>query len=278
MTMHGSDYPGFQVARYRLYMRRRGYVQETVWARGSIASEWCQRLDWRAASFHDVEEWLAERNLTAGSTRNLHANLRAWYRWAMREGLCDRDPTILVDLPRLPRRLPRPARDEHIGHVLAGADDELAAMIGLMAGAGLRCVELARLDWPDVDLASARVTVMGKGLKERTLDLSPNVVALLARLEGIAGPVFRGVKGGRLSPARVSQRVCRAFRAAGYPTTAHQLRHRFASKALEDPAADLLAVRDLLGHSSVATTQIYTALAPGRSAQVCRGVTLPPAA
>jgi site-specific recombinase XerC len=184
----------------------------------------------------------------------------------------------MVDLPRLPHRLPRPARDEHIGLVLASADAQLAAMVGLMAGAGLRCVELARLDWDDVDLEHGTVVVMGKGMKERTLELSRAVVCLLAALDGIDGPVFRGARGGRLSAARVSQIVCRAFRDEGLSTVAHQLRHRFATQALRDPAADLMAVRDLLGHSSVSTTQIYTLVVPGRAAKVCRAVDLPPAA
>ncbi len=259
-------------------MLRRGYARETIWARCSIATEWTRRLDWRSATFHDVEEWLAERSLSPGATRNLVANLRAWYRWAMREGLCEHDPTLMVDLPRLPRRLPRPARDEHIGQVLADADRDLAAMIGLMAGAGLRCVEVSRLDWADVDLEHGTVVVMGKGLKERTLEISPVVVRLLAALDGVDGPVFRGARGGRLTPARVSQQVCGAFRRAGFATVAHQLRHRFATQALQDPDADLLAVRDLLGHSNVATTQIYTMVVPGRSAKVSRGIDLPPAA
>lgn len=258
-------------------MIRRGYARETIWARCSIASQWTERLEWQRATFRDVEEWLAERQLSPGATRNLVANLRAWYRWAMREGFCEIDPTLMVDLPRLPRRLPRPARDEHIGQVLAEVDPELAAMIGLMAGAGLRCVEVSRLDWCDVDLEHGRVVVMGKGMKERTLELAPAVVQLLAALDGTDGAVFRGTRGGRLTPARVSQVVCAAFRRGGYGTVAHQLRHRFATCALQAPDADLLAVRDLLGHSNVATTQIYTLTVPGRSAKVSRAVDLPAA-
>lgn len=259
-------------------MIRRGYARETIWARCSIAREWTCRLDWRAATFRDVEQWLAERDRGPGGTRNLVANLRSWYRWAIREGLCDHDPTLLVDMPRIAQRLPRPARDEHIGHVLAGVTPDVAAMIGLMAAAGLRCVEISRLDWCDVDLIEGRVIVMGKGMKERALEVAPVVVRLLAALDGIDGPVFVGARGGRLSPARVSQTVCSAFRQRGYSTTSHQLRHRFATAALQAPSADIMDVRDLLGHSSVATTQIYTKSVPGRSAKISRSMELPPAA
>lgn len=264
---------------YRLYMIRRGYAQETVWARCSIARQWLRRsIDWRAATFRDVEAWLAESELCPGAVRNRVANLRAWYRWAIREGLCDTDPTLLVDMPRLPQRLPRPAREDQIGHVLAGADPAVAAMIGLMAGAGLRCVECSRLDWRDVDLAAGQIIVMGKGMKERSLELAPAIVRLLAALDGFDGPVFVGVRGGRLSPARISQTVCRAFRHAGYPTTSHQLRHRFATAALREPEADIMVVRQLLGHANVGTTQIYAEIVPGLSGRVSRGMDLPPAA
>jgi integrase/recombinase XerC len=259
-------------------MIRRGYAHETIWARCSIAREWLARLDWRRATFRDVEQWLAERGRGPGGTRNLVANLRAWYRWAIREEMCQHDPTLLVDMPRLAQRLPRPAREEQIGHVLAGATPQTAAMIGLMAAAGLRCVEVSRLDWDDIDLRAGRIVVMGKGMKERALDVAPAVVRLLAALDGISGPVFLGVRGGRLTPARVSQIVCTAFRCQGYATVAHQLRHRFATTALLDPDADIMDVRDLLGHSNVATTQIYTKSVPGRSARVSRNLELPPAA
>jgi site-specific recombinase XerD len=259
-------------------MRRRGYAQETVWARCSIAREWIARLDWRRATFRDVEQWLGERDRGPGGTRNLVANLRAWYRWAIREEMTEHDPTMLVDMPRIAQRLPRPAREEHVGHVLAAETPQTVAMIGLMAGAGLRCVEVSRLDWDDVDLRAGRIVVMGKGMKERQLELAPGVVRLLAALDGIAGPVFVGVRGGRLTPARVSQIVCTAFRCQGYSTTAHQLRHRFATTALLDPVADIMDVRDLLGHSSVATTQIYTRSVPGRAGLVSRALELPPAA
>ena len=262
--------------RYRQYMLRRGYARETVWARCAVARDWCTWCDdWRTATFADVETWVGDRNLQPGSTRNLVANVRAWYRWAIRQGMVGQDPTLMVDLPRLPRRLPRPAPDDQIALVLTGVQPDVAAMVILMACAGLRCVEVSRLDWHDVNLAAGTVVVMGKGLRERLVDLSPDVVRALARLDGIDGPMFRGARGGRLTPARVSQIVCTAFRHAGFPTVAHQLRHRCATKALQIPGADLMAVRDLLGHASVSTTEIYTAVIPGRTAATSRALGVP---
>jgi len=91
------------------------------------------------------------------------------------------------------------------------------------------------------------------------------------------GAVFTGPTGARLTAARVSQRVSRGFVAIGSSTTAHQLRHRCATQALQQPGVDLLAVRDLLGHSSVATTQVYTAVVPGRTAAASRALSMPAA-
>ena len=260
---------------YRDYLVRRRYAKGTIAARVATARRWIDGVEWRACDFRVVEGWIAEHRITAHSQRNTIGYLRAFYRWAMREGLVDVDPTALVDTPRLPSYLPRPARDEHVAHVVADADVELTAMVGLMACGGLRCCEVAALRWVDVDLSAGTVHLMGKGSKERVVHLGDDVVALLAGLDGVDGPVFPGQYGGHRSAARVSQMVCRAFRAAGYPTTAHQLRHRAATAALAVPGADLLAVRDMLGHSSVSTTQLYTAVVPGRAAATSRAVRMP---
>jgi site-specific recombinase XerD len=274
-------------------MVARGYAAATVSARLSTAADW---LTWRRGQIEavhtDVERWAASRGVGPAATRNLHVMLRAFYRWAMRDGLTLHDPTQLADRPRVPAHLPRPASDVDIGRALDGADVQVRAMLALMACAGLRCVECSRLDWYDVDLAAATVIVDGKGRRERMIDLSPDVVAALAVLAAhrasgeiaannirgtftLHGPVFVGAGDRRLSPARVSQRVAAVFRAAGTPTRAHQLRHRCATTALAQPGADLLAVRDLLGHASVATTQVYTAVSPGRTAATSRALRLP---
>ena len=230
----------------------------------------------RSATFEDVEDWIAGRDVSPASSRNLLGYVRAFYRWAMRAGLVERDPTRLVDPYRVPARLPRPAPDHHIADILEAAPAQLVAIVALMAGAGLRCCEVSRLDWSDVDLIGGRVRVEGKGRRQRILDVSEDVRRAIAALDGIDGAVFAGPSGRRLSPARVSQIVCRAFDAIGADeVVAHQLRHRFATTALTMPGADLLAVRDALGHSNVATTQIYTAIVPGRVAAMSRAVPLP---
>lgn len=267
---------------YRRYMRGRGFARGTLWARLAVAGDWLAHTGGRLDVDHrTVERWAAGRGLTASSTRNLLVNLRAFYRWCQREGCAASDPTTLADRPTLPRRLPRPAPDRDIATVARTAGAQLAALLALMACAGLRCVECSRLDWSDVDLTAATVIVNGKGSRERLIDLSPDVVRALAghalaRPGRPVGAVFVGPAGGRMTAAAVSQAVGRAFAAAGSPVRAHQLRHRCATVALAH-CGDLLAVRDLLGHSSVATTQIYTAVMPGRTAAASRALTMPAA-
>ncbi len=262
---------------YRAYLIGRRYAKGTVAARTACARRWISEVDdWRDTDFRRVEAWVFAHRVTAHSQRNEIGYLRAFYRWALREGLVVRDATALVDAPRVPSLLPRPARDAHIADVLVGAGVELTAIVALMACGGLRCCEVAALRWCDVDLHEGWVHVMGKGSKERRVFLNADVVALVAALDGVDGPVFPSpVTGGHRSAARVSQIVCKAFRGAGHPTTAHQLRHRAATSALAVPGADLLAVRDMLGHSSVSTTQGYTAVVPGRAAATSRAVTMP---
>ena len=263
-------------------MRGRGYAHNTTWARLAVARDWVGRHPELVATYRDVEAWIAARALTPGSTRNLLVNLRALYRWAMREGYTGHDPTMLADRPAVPARLPRPAAERDIAALVARSDTQLSALVALMACAGLRCIEASRLDWRDVDVPAATVIVNGKGQRERLIDLSPDVVRSVAALRLATpgrpiGAVFVGPTGRRMSPARVSQRINRAFRALGSSTTAHQLRHRCATMALQQPGVDLLAVRDLLGHASVSTTQIYTAVIPGRTAAASRALRLPAA-
>lgn len=147
-------------------------------------------------------------------------------------------------------------------------------MVALMSIAGLRCCEVAALDWDDVDLHAAVAVVNGKGARQRMAFLSADVVRLLARLDGVTGPVFPGERRPRLSAHRVSQLVGAEFRGLGLEVTAHQLRHRAATVAYEQ-SGDLLAVRDFLGHADVGTVQVYTRVAQRRTAAVARAVPFP---
>ena len=224
---------------------------------------------------------MRDRNLSASSTRNLVVCLRAFYVWLLREGLVTVDPTILVRRPRVPRRHPRPAPDQVVGRMIERADIQMKALLGLMACTGMRCVECARLDWRDLDLeAPGHVIANGKFDKERTLPLSKDVLRAL-RVHRLAstssvGPVFVGPSGRRLEAYRVSQLVNQYLHGEGESITAHQLRHRAATTLYRKTNGNLLAVRDFLGHASVATTQIY-AEAMAEQLEVAREMDFPAA-
>jgi integrase/recombinase XerC len=231
---------------YRRYAADR-CAPTTVGPRFVVASEWLGRHpDPSAPTWRDVEVWLRERGLAPTSTRALLVHLRAFYRWLLREGLAVSDPTALVNRPRVPARLPRPAPDRELAGLLERTHDvQLRALYALMACAGLRCVECSRLDWRDVDLVTATVIVNGKGQRERLISMSGDVTNALRALRLASrgsGAVFVGPSGRRMAPYRVSQRVNQSIHAAGYSFTAHQLRHRCATAALQVPGADLLAV------------------------------------
>jgi integrase/recombinase XerD len=266
---------GQVIVNYRRYMRQRPYAAGTIVKRAAVAWSWIEHRAGvlEGATFRDVEAWIGARDLAPSSAADLVSNLTAFYRWAMRDGLAVTDPTALVDRPRVALRLPRPARDADIAAVLAGADAALAGMVLLMACGGLRCCEVAGLAWADFDTAAGTVRVHGKGRRERVVSLAGDVVAAVAGLGAADGPVFVSPATGRAySAARVSQLVGRAFRRTGSAVTAHQLRHRCATAALRLPGADLLAVRDLLGHASVATTQVYTRALPELTAATSRAL------
>lgn len=281
MMPQGAGAPSL-LAAYRRHLAGR-VAATTVGPRMAVARQWCElhpALD--AVTFRDVEQWIGDRALAPSSSRALLVSLRAFYRYLMREGIAATDPTALVDRAPVGARLPRPAPERDIGRMFRDTvDPRMRALLALMALAGLRCIECSRLDWRDVDLPGGVIRVDGKGNRERVLAVSPDVVAAL-RAHAVesgrrAGAVFVGPAGHRLAPYRVSQLVNVYLHAAGFRFSAHQLRHRCATAALQVPGADLLAVRDLLGHSSVATTQIYTAVIPGRAAATSRQLAIPAA-
>lgn len=259
-------------------MRRRNWARGTRIKRLSEATLFVRQVpEWREATWRDVERYVDGRDVAATTQRDIVSNLRAFYRWAGREGYCQQDPTALVDTPKVPRRLPRPARSGDIGQALELASPRVAAMVALMAGCGLRCCEVAALTWDDVDLVAGIARVVGKGDRERQVWLSSDVVVRLAALDTVSpGPVFMNAHGRPASRAVVSQTVNALFRDLGLTARAHRLRHWHATDALAR-SKNLAVVRDMLGHASAATTEGYAAVVAGEAAAVQRTTTLPAA-
>ena len=201
--------------------------------------------------------------------------VRSFHRFLLREGVTDRDPAVGVPQPRLPRSLPRPLPVEDVRRLLEAPDEGSPAglrdraILELLYGSGLRISELTGLDVDDLDLEEGSVRVLGKGGKEREVPLGSfgrdAVGAYLTRgrpaLASVAtrGAVFLNARGGRLSRQSCARLLSRYVRLAGIErrVTLHTLRHSFDTHLLEG-GADVRVVQELLGHASVATTQIYT--------------------
>ena len=207
----------------------------------------------------------------ASASRSLAA-WRSFSRFCRRRGLIETDPARAIAFPRRSRRLPRtlPSRDlESALDRLTGADPASVrdrALLELAYGSGLRLSELVGLNHGDVNRAGELLRVRGKGRRERIVPMVKSAVEALDRyLASRAAdrrpdqPVFLGARGRRLSPRSVQAMVKLRLGqiAGGLGVTPHALRHSFASHLL-DRGADLRAIQELLGHRSLASTQIYT--------------------
>ena len=230
---------------------------------------------------------LARAEVGARSRARALSALRGFFRYAVREGERPDDPTAGVAAPKQPRHLPRHLRPGEIEKLIEAADGDepLArrdrALLELLYASGLRVGELVGLDWGDIDLEARVLRVLGKGGRERMVPFGRPAAAALERwLEAwpdlrdaadASEPVFLNHRGGRLtdrSVRRVLDRyVRRAALAAGVHP--HTLRHTFATHLLEG-GADLRAIQELLGHSSLSTTQKYTHLELDRLLSVYR--------
>lgn len=224
----------------------------------------------------DVRHWLRtlDGRMARSSIARKLAAVRGFCRFLARSGRLPADPCVGIAAPRRRRPLPAHLSLDDIDRLLAAPPgDRLLglrdrAIIELLYSSGLRVSELCGLDWPRVDTGAGLVRVRGKGAKERLVPVGrPARRALLAYRTAWAnaghamasGPVFRNIRGGRLTPRTVARRLAIHLAASGARTAAtpHTLRHTFATHLLGG-GADLRAIQEMLGHASLATTQRYT--------------------
>jgi len=194
-------------------------------------------------------EYLAVHDWAPETRKSVRASLRGFYSWAEEAGHVEVDPSRKLPRVAVPAGKPKPAPTDVFDDALGRATERERLMVMLAALAGLRRAEIACLHSRDVLGTSLRIT--GKGGRTRVVPLHPLLADVLA---GHTGFIFPGADNGHLSPDRVG-RIMTALLGNGW--TAHTLRHRFATRAYAGDR-DLLAVQQLLGHSSVATTQRYT--------------------
>jgi tyrosine recombinase XerC len=222
--------------------------------------------------------FLDARGLARRSIARKISAIRSMLAWAVTHELVEANAAEDVPVPKLDRTLPkvfRPADAARLcelppGDEPSGQRDR--AVLELLYGSGLRVAELCGLDVDDVDVSAARLRVTGKGRKQRQVPMTgPACRAVEAYVAGgrrellRAGTppaarhaLFLNSRGGRLGPRSVRSMLARYLSAEGVaPVGPHALRHSFATHLL-DGGADLRVVQELLGHASLATTQIYT--------------------
>lgn len=229
-----------------------------------------------------VRSFIAQRSRDGVSRRTQGRALsaiRTFFQWACREEIVAANPATAIATPKAPQTLARHLRPAEIERLLAAPEGEGIltlrdrSILELLYATGLRVGELVSLDWPDIDLGGRVLRVVGKGGKERMVPFGrPARQALQAwlfawpqihqtALDQDEEPIFINHRGGRLSARSVRRILDRYVNAAAVAggVHPHTLRHTFATHLLEE-GADLRTIQELLGHSSLGTTQKYTHL------------------
>jgi integrase/recombinase XerC len=223
----------------------------------------------------EIRSFLASlhyRKLKKSSISRKLATIRSFYKYLHKEGYVKTNPAKLVSSPRLPKPLPKFLTiDETFSLMNAPEGDTFKAtrdksVIELLYSSGLRVSELTYLDISDLDIKESLVRVKGKGKKERITPVGSNAMTAIKNylperisLKKKSQALFLNNRGGRLtqrSVRRILLQYCRTAGLKGYPSP-HTLRHTFATHLLHG-GADLRAIQELLGHSSLSTTQRYT--------------------
>jgi integrase/recombinase XerC len=240
----------------------------------------------------DIRAFMAARRASGIGSRSLMRGLagaRSFARYLERNGRGKVAALAAVRAPKLAKTLPKPlsvsaAKRMTETDTRAGETREPwvlardAAVLALLYGAGLRISEALSLKRKNVAGATDALTVTGKGNKTRMVPLLPQVAKLIADYVALCpfalapdGPLFVGARGGPLSPRIVQLTMARLRGALGLPDSAtpHALRHSFATHLLAR-GGDLRAIQELLGHASLSTTQIYTAVDAERLLDVYR--------
>jgi integrase/recombinase XerC len=234
-----------------------------------------------------IRAWLAAqhgRGLARTTLARRAAAARAFTAFAHARGWLDTDPGPLLGTPKAGRNLPNVLAQEQLAQVFAASEDAAdqaedahaaalawrdTAIMELLYASGIRVSELCGLDVGDLDDERRTVRVLGKGRKERVVPIGLPAARAVRQWQDAGRPLlvtersgpalYLGSRGGRLDP-RAARRVvhARIQAADGVPDTApHGLRHSAATHLLEG-GADLRSVQEILGHASLATTQIYT--------------------
>ena len=258
--------------------------------------DYLERSDWRWSdpevdrlALRGFLGWCGRNGLSRRTVARKLAAARAFFRFLHRENHISVNPAGALSAPKIEKRLPGHLSQADVTDVFNFAESEAAkntlsgtrklVILELLYGSGLRLAELHGLDIEHIDEHIKQLRVMGKGRKERLVPLTESALRAIRRYsirraevaDQTIGPVLVNATGKRLSRRSIQANVRRSFEkvAGARGLSAHALRHTFATHMLE-AGADLLAVKELLGHTSLSSTQIYTHTTKERLVRVYR--------
>ena len=229
-----------------------------------------------------IRSYVIDQQRGGLSKRTLHLRIsafRSFFRWLRKNGYIEHNPVAGVTVPKFRKPLPKFFTEREMARFLDGpaalletgkSDPFTAARDGLLFelfyGAGLRISEVVQANWGDYEARQKCLKVVGKGQKERVCPVGEHAARLLeafrreqAVVKGRTDPLLHTLDGKRLTPFWIQKRMKVYLRIADLPEdlTPHKIRHSFATHLL-NAGADMRIVQELLVHSSLSTTQIYT--------------------
>lgn len=246
----------------------RGYRSDLLSLAGSVST-------FAGFTLPALRAWLAtavREGRSRATIARRTASVRSFSTWALRQGHLTSDVAARLVTPKVNRSLPDvlgvTQAGEFVGNAASADEVEYlrdSAMLELLYATGVRVSELTGMDVKDLDMTRRTVRVLGKGNKERVVPFGEAAADAVSQwlekgrddMAGDTPALFVGVRGRRIDPRQVRRVVEKAGRVTGQRISPHGLRHTAATHLLEG-GADLRVVQELLGHSSLQTTQIYT--------------------
>jgi len=258
-----------RVSEHTLKSYQRDIKQLVVYCAANVVQQW------QDIQPIDIRNHIANRHRKGLSSKSLQRELsaiRSFYTYLLKKQWVKNNPAKQIKAPKQERKLPKVLDVDQISGILDSSPDSFLeirdlAMFELFYSSGLRLSELAALNMDDIDLSDRELRVLkGKGGKQRNLPIGSKAVTALKkwfsyRTQTTDSAVFISNKGKRLGQRSIQLRLDRWCKKIGLPEHVHphMLRHSFASHLLES-SHDIRAVQELLGHSNLSTTQIYTHL------------------
>lgn len=274
---------------FKAYLRlERSLSENSVQAYVHDIRKFCQYLNLsglillpdqvRLIHLQNFLKWITEQGLTSRSQARIISGLKVFYKYLLMENILSKDPTSLLDAPKMGRKLPTILSVEEIDAILEAIDLSTAegkrnkAMLEILYGCGLRVSELINLKISDLFFTEGFIKIIGKGNKERLIPVGKvaeneilfylgNIRSHAHEKYGQEDVLFLNRRGARLSRVMIFSIIKALAVKAGIKKniSPHTFRHSFATHLVEG-GADLRAVQEMLGHESITTTEIYTHL------------------